>query len=305
MAVQTQRPVASTSWWFNSQRKLAPYVFIAPFFILFTAFFIFPVAYSLLLSFQEQTGLSAAKWVGLKNYAELLQDSRFIQSLLNTTYFALGSLFIQLPLAFALALAFNSLYAQQLTQLYRVSFFFPVLTSSVVVSLIFVLVLDTEYGMLNAGLQAIGLGKVPWLTSTRWAMPAVILLGVWRWSGINSFYFLAGLKNIPDSLIEAAMIDGANSWQILLRIVLPLLRPVMMFVVIQSIIGSYSLFAEPFLLTGGGPGDATLTMSMYLYITGFRYFRLGYASSVAYTLVLIILALSVINLYFFRAFRED
>ncbi|HXF63513.1 MAG TPA: sugar ABC transporter permease [Caldilineaceae bacterium] len=305
MAVQTQRQAPSTSWWFNSQRKLAPYVFIAPFFLLFAAFFIFPVVYSLLLSFQEQTGLSTPKWVGLKNYAELMQDSRFIQSLLNTTYFALGSLLIQLPLAFALALAFNSVYAQQLTQLYRVSFFFPVLTSSVVVSLIFVLVLDTEYGMLNAGLQQIGLDKVPWLTSTRWAMPAVILLGVWRWSGINAFYFLAGLKNIPNSLIEAAMIDGANSWQILLRIIIPLLRPVMMFVVIQSIIGSYSLFAEPFLLTGGGPADATLTMSMYLYITGFRYFRLGYASSVAYTLVLIILALSVINLYFFRAFRED
>jgi ABC-type sugar transport system permease subunit len=180
-----------------------------------------------------------------------------------------------------------------------------VLTSSVVVSLIFVLVLDTEYGMLNAGLQKIGLEKVPWLTSTRWAMPAVILLGVWRWSGINAFYFLAGLKGIPESLYEAAMIDGANSWQILLRIVIPLLRPVIMFVVIQSIIGSYSLFAEPFLLTGGGPADATLTMSMYLYFTGFRFFKLGYAAAVAYTMVLIILALSLINLYFFRAFHED
>jgi ABC-type sugar transport system permease subunit len=101
------------------------------------------------------------------------------------------------------------------------------------------------------------------------------------------------------------MIDGANSWQILLHIVIPLLRPVIMFVVIQSIIGSYSLFAEPFLLTGGGPADATLTMSMYLYFTGFRFFKLGYAAAVAYTMVLIILALSLINLYFFRAFHED
>jgi ABC-type sugar transport system permease subunit len=291
--------------WFHYQRKLAPYVFIAPFFILFAAFFLFPVLYSLLLSFQEQTGLSAAKWVGLKNYGNLIQDERFLKSLGNTTYFALGSIFLQLPIAFTLALAFNSIFAQRFTQLYRVSFFFPVLTSAVVVSLIFVLVLDTEYGMLNAGLQRIGLDKIPWLTSTRWAMPAVILLGIWRWSGINSFYFLAGLKGIPDSLIEAAMIDGANSRQVLFRIIIPLLRPIIMFVVIQSIIGSYSLFAEPWLLTEGGPSDATLTMSMYLYITGFRFFKLGYASSIAYTLVLIILVISAINLYAFRAFHED
>jgi ABC-type sugar transport system permease subunit len=294
-----------TSWWFSSQRRLAPYMFVAPFFLLFAAFFLFPVIYSLVLSFQEQTGLSRPRWVGVGNYTALLQDPRFLKSVLNTTYFALGSIFIQLPLAFALALAFNSQFSQHLTQLFRVSFFFPVLTSSVVVSLIFVLVLDTEYGMLNAGLQTIGVDKVPWLTSTRWAMPAIILLGVWRWSGINAFYFLAGLKGIPNSLLEAAMIDGANAWQTLIHVVLPLLRPVTMFVVIQSIIGSYALFAEPFLLTGGGPADATLTVSMYLYMTGFRFFRLGYASSIAYTLVLIILTLSVINLYFFRAFRED
>jgi ABC-type sugar transport system permease subunit len=306
MALQAQPyTVPKTSWWFNSQRRLAPYVFVAPFFLLFAAFFLFPVLYSLVLSFQEQTGLSRPRWVGLANYTALLQDPRFVKSVLNTTYFALGSVFIQLPLAFALALAFNSQFSQRLTHLYRVSFFFPVLTSAVVVSLIFVLVLDTEYGMLNAGLQTIGLEKVPWLTSTRWAMPAIIILGVWRWSGINAFYFLAGLKGIPNSLLEAAMIDGANAWQTLIHVVLPLLRPVTMFVVIQSIIGSYALFAEPFLLTGGGPADATLTVSMYLYMTGFRFFRLGYASSIAYTLVLIILTLSVINLYFFRAFRED
>jgi ABC-type sugar transport system permease subunit len=306
VAVDAVPPSPPThNWWFNQQRKIAPYVFIAPFFILFAAFFIFPVVYSLGLSFHEQTGLSTPRFVAFKNYQDLMRDQRFMRSLWNTTYFALGSIFLQLPLAFMLALAFNSIHAQRLTQFYRVSFFFPVLTSAVVVSLIFVLVLDTEYGILNAGLQFLGLEKVPWLTSTRWAMPAVILLGLWRWVGINSFYFLAGLKGIPHSLVEAAMIDGANSRQILFHITIPLLRPITMFVVIQSIIGSYSLFAEPWLLTGGGPADATLTMTMYLYMTGFRFFRMGYASSVAYTLVMIILFLSVINLYFFRAFRED
>lgn len=294
-----------TSWWFVGQKKIAPYVFVAPFFVLFLAFSVFPIGYSLLLSFNEQTGLSSPKWIGVANYANLLQDERFRHALFNTTYFAVGSLLIQLPIAFSLALAFNSRFTQRFTHLYRVSFFFPVLTSSVVVALIFILVLDTEYGMLNAGLQAIGLPQIPWLTSTRWAMPAIILLGVWRWAGLNAFYFLAGLKGIPNSLYEAAMIDGANSWQILTKVTIPLLRPIVMFVVIQSLIGSYALFAEPWLLTQGGPADATLTMSMYLYMTGFRFFKLGYASSIAYSMVVIIFVISAINLYFFRAFRED
>ncbi len=306
MAVQAQvKPVRWGEWWYRRQRQIAPYVFVAPFFILFAAFFLYPVIYSFLLSFQEQTGLSSPSWVGLQNYQALLQDERFLRSIWNTTYFALGSVFIQLPLAYLLALAFNSRYARHLTHLYRVGFFFPVLTSAVVISLIFVLVLDKDYGMLNAALQSLGLPAIPWLSSTRWAMPAVIILGVWTWTGFNAFYFLAGLQGISDEVIEAAMMDGANAVQIQTRIVIPLMRPIIMFVVIQSIIGSYSLFTQPFLLTNGGPSDATLTMVMYLYFTGFRFFKLGYASAIGYSLVVIILALSLINLYFFRGFREE
>ncbi|NOZ29620.1 MAG: sugar ABC transporter permease [Chloroflexi bacterium] len=293
------------SWWFYQQRKAAPYVFIAPFFLLFLAFSLYPVIYAFLLSFQKQTGLSTPQWVGLKNYRNLLEDPRFLKSIWNTTYFALGSVLIQLPIAFALALAFDSRFARRFTQLYRVAFFFPVLTSAVVVSLIWVLVLNKDYGMLNTALEMIGLPRIPWLQSTRWAMPAIILLGVWTWSGFNAFYFLAGLQGIPNELKEAAMIDGANRWQVLTRVTIPLLRPVIMFVVIQSIIGSYNLFAQPFLLTGGGPSDATLTVTMYLYYTGFQYFKLGYASAIGYSLVVIVFILSAVNLYFFGAFRED
>ena len=295
----------ASSWWFRQQRRAAPYVFIAPFFILFAAFFVYPIGYSLLLSLYKQVGLSTPQWVGLQNYAALPKDPRFLRSIWNTTYFALGSVFVQLPIAFALALAFDSRFARRLTHAYRIGFFVPVLTSAVVVSLIWVLVLDKDYGMLNAGLQAIGLPRIPWLQSTRWAMPAIIILGVWTWSGFNAFYFLAGLQSIPDELKEAAMIDGANRWQLLTRITVPLLRPVTMFVVIQSIIGSYGLFAQPLLLTGGGPADATLTIVMYLYQNGFQYFKLGYASAIGYSLVVIVFALSAINLFFFGAFRED
>ncbi|GAB4567515.1 MAG: sugar ABC transporter permease [Anaerolineae bacterium] len=306
MAVQTSSGGRGLSaWWFNRQRKIAPYVFIAPFFILFAAFSLYPVLYALILSFQKQTGLSTPQWVGLKNYIDLLHDPRFLKSIWNTAYFALGSVFIQLPIAFALALAFDSKFTRRLTQLYRVGFYFPVLTSAVVVTLIWVLVLNKDYGMLNMALQAIGLPAIPWLQSTRWAMPAIILLGVWSYAGFNGFYFLAGLKSIPEELKEAAMIDGANRWQSLIHITIPLLRPVIMFVVIQSIIGSFNLFAQPFLLTGGGPSDATLTITMYLYYNGFQFFKLGYASAIGYSLVLIVFTLSAINLYLFGGLRED
>jgi len=293
------------TWFFFNQRKLAPYIFIAPFFILFATFFIYPIGYSFLLSFQEQTGLSTPTWIGLDNYIELLKDARFGRAILNTSYFALGSVFIQLPLAFALSLAFNSRFARKITHIYRVGFFFPVLTSAVVISLIFILVLDTNYGMLNLGLQSLGLGAVPWLTSTRWVMPAIIILGVWTWTGFNSFYFLAGLQSISSELVEAAMIDGANAWQILFRMIIPLMRPIIMFVVIQSIIGSFGLFTQVFLLTSGGPSDASLTVIMYMYMNGFRFFRLGYSSAIAYVYVLIVLVLALVNLYFFRGLRED
>ena len=306
MAVQAQTQSTGTGgWWFRNQRQLAPYVFIAPFFILFAAFFLYPVIYSLLLSFQEQTGLSTPTWIGLDNYQDLLADNRFRKSIWNTTYFALGSIFLQLPLAYLLALAFNSRFAGRATYFYRTGYFFPVLTSAVVISLIFVLVLNKDYGMLNTALQSIGLPAIPWLSSTRWAMPSIIILGIWTWTGFNAFYFLAGLQGISNEVVEAAKMDGANAWQLQLHVILPLLRPIVMFVVIQSIIGSYSLFTQPFLLTDGGPSDASLTIVMYLYITGFRFFKLGYASAIGYSLVVIILALSLVNLYLFRAFRED
>jgi ABC-type sugar transport system permease subunit len=146
---------------------------------------------------------------------------------------------------------------------------------------------------------------VPWLRSKQWALPSVFLMGIWLFLGINALYFLAGLQNISHEIKEAAQIDGANNWQTFFHITTPLLRPVILFVVIQAIIGSYNLFAQPLLLTGGGPQDATLMMTIYLYIKGFREFRLGYAAAIGYAMVFIVLILSVINLILFRTFREE
>jgi len=134
---------------------------------------------------------------------------------------------------------------------------------------------------------------------------SIIIMLIWQFTGINSIYFLAGLQNIPKELHEAASIDGANWWTILSRITIPLMRPVILFVVISAINGSYQIFAQPYLLTGGGPRDQSISIVMYLYNTGFSYFNLGYASSIGYTLVMVVIFLSLLNLRFFGAFRED
>jgi ABC-type sugar transport system permease subunit len=292
-------------WWRRHDRKLAPYLFVSPFFILFLIFSVYPVLYSFYLSFFKATGLGSRTFIGLGNYVDLFTDRRFIKSVINTTYYAAGSVFILSPLALLVALAFDSRVTDRLRNLYRVSYFVPVITSAVVISMMFRMIFDEQYGLLNNFLAHLGVPAIPWLRSTRWAMPSVILLGIWIWLGINALYFLAGLQNIPHELKEAAQIDGASSWQVFVHVTVPILKPVILFVVIQAIIGSYNLFAQPYLLTGGGPQDATLTMTMYLYIIGFRQFKLGYASAIAYALVAIVLGLSLINLILFRAFREE
>ncbi len=292
-------------WWRKYDRKLAPYLFIAPFFLLFLVFSVYPVFYSFYLSFFKATGLGARTFIWLDNYAGLFEDRRFIKSVLNTTYYAAGSVFILSPLALLIALAFDSPVTARLRNLYRISYFVPVITSAVVISMMFRMIFDEQYGLLNGFLGNFGIPAIPWLRSTKWAMPSIILLGIWIWLGINALYFLAGLQNIPHELKEAAQIDGANSWQVFAHVTVPILKPVIMFVIIQAIIGSYNLFAQPYLLTGGGPQDATLTITMYLYITGFRQFKLGYASAIAYALVVIVFTLSMINLVLFRAFQED
>jgi ABC-type sugar transport system permease subunit len=292
-------------WWQKNDRKVAPYLFVAPFLLLFVVFSVYPVLYSFYLSFFKATGLSDWAFIGLDNYTDLLSDQRFVKSVVNTTYYAAASVFILSPLALLVALAFNSSATNRLRDLYRVAYFVPVITSAVVISMMFRMIFDEQYGLLNALLGNFGAPAIPWLRSPQWAMPSIVILGIWIYLGINALYFLAGLQNIPRELTEAAQIDGANTWQVFWYVTVPILKPVIMFVVIQAIIGSYNLFAQPLLLTGGGPQDATLFMTLYLYIIGFRQFKLGYASAIGYSLVLIVFTLSLINLVFFGAFRDE
>ncbi|WP_201387749.1 carbohydrate ABC transporter permease [Ktedonobacter sp. SOSP1-85] len=297
----TAQPRQSSSWWHRNQRKLAPYIFISPFFILFLVFGIYPILYSLWLSFFKGFGFDKKTFFGFGNYIHLFQDPRYYTAVLNTTKYALGSLFVLTPLALIMALAINSLFVRW-KGLYRVGLFFPVITSTVVITVIFARVLDTQYGLLNVALGWFGIPQIGWLTDQPVVMPAFILIGIWTYLGINTLFWMAGLNAINKEYYEAAMIDGANRWQAFWTITLPLLKPVTLFIVIQAIIGSYNLFAEPLLLTSGGPSDASLTITLYVYTQGFQNFNVGYASAIAYSMTLLLLILSVLNIKLFGGY---
>jgi ABC-type sugar transport system permease subunit len=250
---------------------------------------------------------SSPAFVGVENYIKLLSDATFVKSVINTSYYAAGSVFIIVPVALALGLALN-VPRLPLRGFFRFFFFTPLITSGVVVAIIFNLVFNQPYGLLNNYiLSPLGLPELGWLLDPALVMPSIILVGLWRYTGVNALYFLVGLQNIPTEIMEAAALDGANRWQAFRYVTLPLLRPVLLFVVILAIVGSYNLFAEPFLLTGaeGGTRNAGLFMTMYLYLNGFRFLKFGYAAAIGYAMTIIILVLSLIQLKLLGVFRED
>jgi ABC-type sugar transport system permease subunit len=169
----------------------------------------------------------------------------------------------------------------------------------------FALIFNKDFGLLNQALASLGLPKVGWLREEGLAMPSIILVAIWTFLGINSLYFLAGLQNIPEEMNEAASIDGATRWQTFWHITLPLLRPTILFVVVQAVIFSYQLFDLPKLLTDGGPSDATLTLALYLYQIGFSQFSLGYAAAIGYSLAVIAVVVSVVQFGIFRLWGEE
>ena len=287
-------------------RIATPYLFLVPFFVVDASFLLYPVLSALYLSFFDATGLGAWKFIGVNNYAALVQDPRYRRALLNTTQYALGSIFLLSPLALLIALAVRSFVVpgQHLKSFYRLAYFLPQLTSFVVIALMFALVFDKDYGLLNNFLAGFGLPRLAWLRSSELAMPSIIMVGIWTFVGINSLYFLAGLQAIPEEVNEAAAIDGATRWQVFRQVTLPLLRPTILFVVVQATIFSYQLFDLPFLLTEGGPSDASLTVVIYLYQVGFRQFELGYASAIGYSLAIISILLSSTQLWLFRRWSE-
>ena len=252
------------------------------------------MAYSFYLSFTEWDFMRPDKeWVGFANYQRILTHQEFRQVVWNTVYFGAGSMVLSLGLGLALALVLN----QKLRGLafYRALIFSPWITPTVAAAIVWVWIYEPRVGLANWLLGAVGLSRIDWLGSRRWAMPAVILFSVWKSMGYSMVYFLAGLQSIPEVLYEAAEIDGAGAWARFRHVTLPLLSPMTFFLVVVSLIGALNAFDQIQVMTQGGPAGATRTILYYLYQYGFQFFEIGYASAVAVVLLLITLALTLVQ----------
>ena len=236
---------------FFHHKKVVPFVFLAPFLTVFLIFKVYPVILAIIMSFQNFQGVKSQDWVGLSNYENVFELVRFSQALTNTTVYTIGTLLVLIPLPLVLAVLLDSGRVVAST-VFRVLIFLPALTSLVVAGTVFRLILAKD-GFLNLFLEGtLGLDRLRWLEVSELALPSLILIATWRWTGMNILYFNSGLVNIPQELYESAAIDGASPWKMFLSITLPMLRPTTFFVVVLSIIGGYQVFVEPFILYAGG-----------------------------------------------------
>jgi ABC-type sugar transport system permease subunit len=279
------------------RRHRWPLLFVAPFFVLFAVFFVYPIVFSFWLSLHQSRGIGAARFVGLGNYELLLRDPTFWNSMAN----AVILFFIYVPLMTALAVVLASVLNAgfvRLQGIWRMLIFLPHITSMVAAGFTFRLLLDKDSGYINTALGWFGVSPVPWLDNAWWARISIGLLMIWAWLGYNTVIMLAGLQTIPRELVEAAKVDGAGRLQSFLRITVPLLKPVIVFAVTLSIIGTFSMFTEPFVLTRGGPALATETPVMQIFRTTFEELQYGYAAAMAYVYFAIVVVVTIVQFWF-------
>ncbi|MBA3384322.1 MAG: sugar ABC transporter permease [Actinobacteria bacterium] len=265
-----------------------------------------PIVASLILSF---TGFGlgnlrdwfSADFVGVDNYTKLFDDERFLKAVRNTAVFVVVGVPLTLAAGLLAAVGLNQAIGR-IQALFRVGYYLPVVTSIVAIAVIWRYLLNPDFGLVNAGLDLVGIEGRNWLGERSTALGSIIALGIWRNFGFDMVIFLAALQGINPVLYEAARVDGATPWQVFWRITLPLLRPTILFLAVITSSGYLQLFEEPFIMTGGGPLDSTLSVAMYTYEQGFRFLNLGYASAVAYALFVAIVVLTFIQ---FRLLRSD
>lgn len=287
-----------------SQHGWTPYLFISPFFILFAIFFLFPSVAALTLSLFRWNGVGNLEFFGLGNYERIWADRVFWQALSNTAVYTMANVFIIIPLALVMSILLNS-KSLRFSSVWRAMYFAPVVTSTVATSLVFQVLMNENSGLLNAPLIALGLDPINWLGDRSWVKVALIILLVWRNTGLVMIYFIAGLQGMPAALYEAAEIDGATKVQQFLRITIPLLRPIILYVSIIVVLSSLQIFDEINILTQGGPANESMSVVQYMYSRGFERLRFGFASSVGTILFAIVFVISFLQLKFFGAFSED
>lgn len=275
-----------------------PYLFISPFYILFLVFGIYPILFSFYLSFTEWKGLGPIKFVGLRNFELLFRDKVFWQSMTNGVILFFMYVPIMTFLALVLAVILNSKRVRGF-RFFRTLLFIPYIMNIVAAGFTFRLLLNQKYGLVNALLGIFNIPPVPWLESIWGGRISLSILVIWAWLGYNMVIMLAGLQTIPGELTEAALIDGASSIQAFFYVTVPLMRPVILFSVVLSTMGSFNLFSEIYNLTGGGPINATITPVILIFEQAFGNFRLGYASAMSYLYFLILFVLTLLQFRYF------
>jgi len=281
------------------RRGWAAYAFLAPALFLLVLFLVLPVLASLYFSFTNYSVIRSVRWVGLANYQGLLHDRLFLHSLVNTAVYAAGTTFPSMAVGLLLAVLLNTKLRGLV--LFRTIFYLPVLMSLIAASLVWLWLYNPQVGLFNSLLASLSISPQRWLADEHLAMPALIVMGVWKEFGYHMLLYLAGLQSISPDLYEAASLDGATPVQAFRYITLPLLRPISFFIVITSTIASFQVFGAIYVMTKGGPLDTTTTIVHQIYINAFQFSKMGYASAMAFVLFVVIVIASVVNGQFFRS----
>jgi multiple sugar transport system permease protein len=285
--------------WFQTptgRRTLTGYLAISPFILGFVLWFLIPAGTAAWLAFQEWNLIKEPRFVGLRNFERLFQDKLFWQALKVTAIYSVISVPLRLVMGFLVALLLNVKVKGM--SFFRTVFYMPSIVPAVANAILWAWVLNSEFGLLNAGLSLLGVNKIRWLQEPELALPAMIIMSLWS-MGASMVIYLAGLQGIPDTYYEAAELDGAGRWAKLWNITIPLMSPVIFFNLIMGIIGSFQVFTAGYLITNGGPQNATLFYVLHMYNTAFRQLKMGYAAAMAWVLFFIILGLTLITFKWF------
>ena len=290
-------------WW---RKYKIPYLFISPFFILYAIFGLYPAAYSIYLSLYQARGRTARTFVGLDNYVRLLfRDPVFPITMLNMGKYLI---LIVIPMTFlglVLAVLLNTKQARRLGGFYRTIMILPYVLAPTVISVVFVQIYDYTFGWLNLLLGGIGLPHIDWLGDEKWSLIGVSLVLLWQFVGYNALIALAALTGIPSEIYDAAKVDGCNAFQEFGLITLPLMRPILLFMAVMTTIGVFNMFAQPWLLTHGGPGYSSNTLIIYLYRTAFEVMQFGSAAAIGVTIFFLTALFSFLQITLNRGFSSD
>jgi multiple sugar transport system permease protein len=276
-----------------SRAKLLPYLLVSPYLVFVSVFVVFPVLFCLFLTFHKWNIIAPMQFAGTDNYSRLFQDRLFWKAIGNTLKFLLLHIPLQLILSLSLAWLLNQKI--RAVPFFRASFFMPVIVSGVVVTILWQQLLGYDTGLINKLLMTIGFNKVGWLVDPDVAIYSIAVMATWKNVGLYVILFLIGLQTVPPQYYEAAELDGASKWQQFYHITLPMINPTIFMVVILSTIGGFSLFIEPYIMTGGGPLNTTLSAVLYIYKQAFQYYNMGYSATLGFFYAIMIMTVVVLQ----------